>query len=178
MAGHFKRAKAAHKKSSQIQVGGHIGTLSLLENGSPPYELRIDTEGLWFHEGVEIVRDDIRNYFSQHLVRDEDGAYFVHAGADWCPVVVEDTPFVVLRVTRDSGGKLSMLLSDGVKEPLAAETIEFRESNVPYCRARDGLEARFSRPAYYQLAEFIEYSEETDKFQITVDGRTITLEVA
>ena len=90
-------------------------------------------------------------------------------------VVVEDVPFVVARITKEQGGGFLLLLNDGAEEPLDAETIRFRKANVPYCRVRDGLEARLSRAAYYQLAEFIDYSEETGEFQIIVEGRTVVL---
>jgi len=164
------------KKSSAVEVGGHVGSLRLLENGAPRYELRIDREGRWFHEGVEIVRDDIRSHFSQHLARNKDGGYVVRIGNDECPVVVEDAPFVVSRVVKEPNGGFSLLLSDCGAEPLDVKTLEFKESNIPYCRVRNGLEARFSRPAYYQLAEFIEYNEETDRFEIVVSGHTVTLD--
>ncbi len=164
------------KQSRAVEVGGHIGSLYLLENGSPRYELRIDRDGRWFHEGIEIVREDIRSYFSRYLVRSDDGGYAVRIGRDECPVVVEDVPFIVSRVTSASDGGLSLLLSDGTSERLDAETIKISESNAPYCGVRNGLEARFSRAAYYQLAEFIEYNEKTGEYRIVVNGQAITLD--
>jgi len=47
---------------------------------------------------------------------------------------------------------------------------------VPYCRVRADLEARFSRAAYYQLAEFIEYDEQADKFHLVLDGKRVELD--
>jgi hypothetical protein len=164
------------KGSKQVKVGGSIGEIHLLEDGAPPYELRIDSEGRWFHEGVEIIREEIRTLFSRHLVRHEDGSYWVRMENDEAPVVVEDVPFVVVRVTRGQHGGFTLLLSDGTSEALDARTIVFRDSNVPYCRVRAGLEARFSRPAYYQLAEFIEYDEESDTYRLVLDGETVRLE--
>lgn len=163
-------------ESSAVEVGGHVGSLHLLENGAAAHELRIDREGRWFHEGIEIVRNDIRSLFSQHLVRDEDGNYVVRIGRDECSVIVEDAPFVVVRVAEESRGTLTLLLNDGGTEPLDARTIEFRSGNVPYCRVRVDLEARFSRAAYYQLAEFIEYDEQADKFHLVLDGKRVELD--
>ena len=157
-------------------MGGHVGSLRLLKDGAHAYELRIDRDGTWFHEGVEIVRKDIRNYFSRHLVRNGDGGYLVRIGGDECPVIAEDAPFVVIRIERDSCDGLGMLLNDGAAEPLDLQTLEIRDSNVPYCRVRTDLEARFSRPAYYQLVEFIEYDEEADRFYISLNGKTIEIE--
>jgi len=164
------------KGSKKVEVGGNIGEIYLLDDGAPPYELRIDREGRWFHEGVEIVREEIRNLFSQHLVRLEDGSYRVRMEEDEAPVVVEDAPFVICRVSKHPRGGLSLLLNDGTSEPLDARTIEFRSSNVPYCIVRSGLEARFSRPAYYQLAEFIECDERSGTYRLMVDGEAVDLE--
>ena len=158
-----------------IDVGGHVGSLHLLKAGAPRYELRIDREGRWFHEGVEIVREDIRNYFSRHLIRNEDGGYAVRTDDDECPVVVEDVPFVVVRVEGSPSDGLSILLNDGGRVPLEPRTIEFRHCNIPYCRVRGGLEARFSRPAYYQLGDFIEYDEATDRFRLVFEDEIIEL---
>ena len=77
------------EKSDAVDVGGHVGSLRLLRNLAPAYELRIDRDGTWFHEGVEIVRKDISDYFSKNLVR-KGGGYVVRIGGDECPVIVED----------------------------------------------------------------------------------------
>jgi hypothetical protein len=165
-------------KSNQIEIGGHVGSFHMLAGDSSRYELRIDREGRWFHEGIEIVREDIRNYFSRHLVQDEDGGYSIRIGQDECPVIVEDAPFIVARVTEDPGGTLTLLLNDGYEAKLDPNTLEFRCSNVPYCCIRDGLRARFSRPAYYQLARFIKYDEERDQFHLVFDGTIRDLNIA
>ena len=164
------------KKSHSIDVGGHIGSIRLLDDGAPAYELRIDKEGKWFHEGVEIIREDIRDHFSRHLVLCEDGSYCVRIGNDECPVIVEDVPFVVVRATKEAGGGLTLVLNDGHKEPLIAGTIRFGPSNIPYCRVLNGMEARFSRPAYYQLAELIEYDESKDKYLLVINNEAFELE--
>ena len=165
------------KRSRQVEVGGSIGEIHLLEEQSPRYELRIDREGRWFHEGVEIVREEIRNLFSHHLVRCADGTYCVRMEGDEARVIVDDVPFLIVRVTKNPDCGLTLVLNDGALESLDARTIVFRNSNVPYCRVRGGLEARFSRPAYYQLAEFIEYDERSDRFRLVLDGEAVELEI-
>ena len=162
-------------KSDTVDVGGHVGSLRLLRNLAPAYELRIDRDGTWFHEGVEIVRKDISDYFSRHLVRKGDG-YVVRIGGDECPVIVEDAPFVVVRIEKDCGNGFTLLLNDGSAELLDPQTLEIRDSNIPYCIVRANMEARLSRPAYYQLVEFIDYDEEADRFYLSFDGKTIEIE--
>ncbi|MBI5116935.1 DUF1285 domain-containing protein [Candidatus Poribacteria bacterium] len=159
----------------EIEFEGPIGTIHLLEGGAARYELRIDAEGRWFHEGVEIVRDDIRVLFSRSLVRRKNGEYYVEIANDEFPVIVEDVPLIVARVTRNPKGDLMLLLNDGAAERLEARTIIFRD-NVPYCDVRSNIEARFSRPAYYQLAQFIEYDEKEKKYYLMADGKTVYLD--
>lgn len=160
------------KQSYSFDVGGELGSIRLIRDDVPRYELRVDREGRWFHEGVEIVREDIRNLFSRNLFRCEEGRYCVRIGRDEFPVTVEDAPFLVMRVIpedftsarREKPRRLFLLLNDGAEEPLDPKTLMFRESNIPYCLVRDKLEARFSRPAYYQLAKYIEYEPTGDKY--------------
>ncbi len=164
------------EKSDAVDVGGHVGSLRLLRNLAPAYELRIDGDGTWFHEGVEIVRKDISDYFSKHLVRKDGGDYVVRIGGDECPVIVENAPFVVVRIEKDCGNGFTLLLNDGSTELLDPQTLEIRDSNIPYCIVRANMEARLSRPAYYQLVEFIDYDEEADRFYLSFDGKTIEIE--
>jgi hypothetical protein len=160
-----RRSSRAH------EVGGHIGQLYLLSGTGSPYELRIDPEGRWFHGGVEIVRRNIMQLFSRGLRRGKDGKYYVRLGRDEAPVIVEDAPFVVLRVEEQSPGKLRLLLSDGSDEILQPRTLVFRDDNIPYCLVRKNLEAKFSRQAYYQLAKYIEHDEASGSYYFHV-GRS------
>ena len=165
--------------AGSIDVGGHVGNLHFLKDGAPRYELRIDREGRWFHEGIEIAREDIRNYFSRNLVRDDNGGYRIRIGDDECAVIVEDAPFVVVRVEASPEiKKLSLLLNDGGRVSLEPLTLEFNRSHIPYCRVRGGLEARFSRPAYYQLSEFIERDEKNNRFRLVFNGEVVELDTA
>ncbi len=156
--------------SKDFDVGGHIGKLHLLNASVGPYELRIDGEGRWFHGGIEIVRKDIVRLFSAGLKRLDNGSYVVTVGNDEAPIVVEDAPFVALRVEAHAGG-LRLLLSDDSRETLLVETITFRDGNIPYCLVRGNLEAKFSRQAYYQLAQFIEYDEKHGSYYLSIGGK-------
>jgi len=166
------------ESSHQVEIGGHVGSIRVLDEVASPYELRIDRDGKWFHEGVEIIHKEIRNLFSRNLGRNKDGGYCVRIDSDECPVIVEDAPLVVIRVTpaQDDDG-LVLLMNDGGEERLDAQTIVFNSSNIPYCRVRGDLEARFSRQAYYQLAEFIEYDEEVDKYWLVLDNERVKLKI-
>ena len=49
-----------------------------------------------------------------------------------------------------------IFLSDDSQEELSPETLHVGSENILYCRVKQGVfPARFTRAAYYQLAEFI-----------------------
>ena len=58
-----------------------------------------------------------------------------------------------------------------VPEHLDPATLWVGRRNVLYCRIREGrFPARFSRPAYYQIAEWIRENEETGEFYMELEG--------
>ncbi len=145
----------------------------MIENDIPPCSILIDKEGRWFHKGLEMIRRDIIQLFYRNMLKDSKGRYIVAMAGEQCYVDVEDTPFVVWRTVNAAdrnGTRFTLVLSDDSKEDLDPETLEVGEKNVLYCKVRNGdFPARFSRPAYYQLAEYIE--EENGDFLLPVNGR-------
>jgi hypothetical protein len=121
----------------------------------PPCLIFIDKEGRWFHKGLEMVRREIIQLFYQHMEMDSRGRYIIHLASQKCYVDVEDTAFVVYRVTlerREQGHERFLVwLSDHTQETLNLDTLYVGKENVLYCRAKDGrFPARFRRAAYYQ----------------------------
>jgi hypothetical protein len=135
--------------------------------------LVIDAEGQWRHEGQRITHERTLKLFYSVLDIDEQGRYFVQAGPEKAFVRVEDAPYVVtaLRMT-DEG--LRLRLSDESHEILDPATLRFSDENVPYCKVRNQrMEAKFTRTAYYELAEFIE--EKGDGFVLKVGDERFDL---
>ena len=118
---------------------------------------RIDREGAWRHEGVEVTHPGVlRNLYAN--LRAEGEGYHLQAGPWRIPVQVDDTPFVV--VTTGAGShpdSIEAHLSDGSQEPLDVESIALDRHGTPYCRVKGGsFRARLSVAAWLQLAEKIE----------------------
>jgi hypothetical protein len=140
------------------------------------FEIKIDKDGLWYYNGAHMFRKEILNVFFKHLKIDECGRYLIELGAERCYLNVEDTAFIVEAVfkTRNSGHdreQIEVLLSDGSCEILEMNSLQKGKNNVPYCRIKEGkFTARFSRKSYYQLAEFIEQSEDGSGFFIDLNG--------
>jgi len=122
----------------------------------PPCQILIDKEGRMFHQGREMTHQGINRLLLSGLRRDEDGRYVIELDGQRCWVEVEDAPIVVLKVNERPGGGLLLSLSDQTQEDLDPASLWVGEHNVMYTAVREGrLPARFSRPAYYQLADRI-----------------------
>ncbi len=147
-----------------------------LTDVTPYCRLRIDKEGRWFHEDREIVHPAIYQFFNRCLRREEGGRYVICTEDQMCAVEVEDAPFVVVRVVHEQSscgqqGDFIIQLNDGTRERLATDSLWVGPHNVLYCKVKSGtFHARFLRPAYYQLAEFVEYEEESGRFYIERGG--------
>jgi hypothetical protein len=140
----------------------------------PPCFIRIDKEGRWYHHGAEMIHRPIIRLFYQNLARDEGGRYIIEWKGERCFVEVEDTPFVVRAIShqQDAAGKerIILALTDDSEEPLAPETLFVGRENVLYCRVRGGtFRARFSRPAYYELARHV--VEKDDRYALVLNGK-------
>lgn len=136
---------------------------------SPFLRLFISKEGKWFQNGAEIVHPGIYRHFISLLQKSPDGRYYVSMGREVCTVEVEDAPFVVLSVQEDQDQSLQIELNDGSLEQFHPDRFWIGKENIPYCMVRDrAFHARFSRPAYYQLARYI--MSEREEFFFVIGG--------
>ncbi len=142
----------------------------------PLCQIRIDKEGVWYYKGSEMFRKEIVNFFYQNLRQDKTGNYLIELENDRCYLEVEDTAFVVRSVRQalsEKDGKkvFYLLLSDDTIDLLDPATLRIGKESVLYCTIKDHrFEARFLRPAYYQLAGEIEYDEDRDKYFFPLNG--------
>ena len=120
----------------------------------------------------EIIHPEIYRLFTGMLEKTADGAYRVRFGGEVCRVEVEDAPFVVKFVDEEAEGRIVIQLNDGSREPLDPESFWIGGANVPYCKVKGGeFHARFSRPAYYQVARYIISGEDENAFFLLIDGK-------
>lgn len=133
--------------------------------------IKIDRNGVWFYNGMEMTRKDIVKLFYDHLKRDESGKYIIELGDDRSVIEVEDVPYVVKAVYKKDT-YMEIVLNDSTSEKLDPSSLCVGRENVLYCTVRDEkFEARFSRAAYYQIAEFIEYKDDNSSFYIPLNNR-------
>jgi hypothetical protein len=131
------------------------------------YILKIDKEGNWFYNDLPIINKNIYRFFNQHIEKDKYGGYVLRIGPETCPLVVEDTPYVVVDVDQESFGAgkeeiFKIRLNDESEEALDLSTFYIGKNHVPYCRVKNGeFPARFLRSPYYRLAQHIRQEGET-----------------
>jgi len=134
--------------------------------------IKIDKNGVWFYNGNEMFRMDIVKLFYEHLKRKESGEYFIELGDDRSVIEVDDVPYVVKAVYK-MDTYMEIVLNDATSEWLDPSSLRVGRENVLYCSVRDGtFDARFSRAAYYQIAEFIEYEKDRDAFYVPLNDST------
>ncbi len=139
----------------------------------PPCLIYIDKEGNWYHKGAPMIHKGFVELFYENMTLDDQGRYIIEMDGQRCYVDVEDTAYVVKGVTyfkEESGERFILHLSDNSQEELDPETLYIGEGDVLYCMVkRRAFPARFTRPAYYQLAEFI--VEKHGDFFLPLNGK-------
>ena len=141
----------------------------------PPCLIFIDKEGRWYHKGAEMIHREFIHLFYQNMTLDSEGRYVIQWDGARCYVDVEDTAFVVTRVSLEPGStsqsnRFLINLSDSTQETLAPDTLWVGKDHVLYCRVKsNAFPARFNRAAYYQLTEYIE--EDNGFYFLPLNGR-------
>jgi len=136
---------------------------------STDIQMEIRADGAWWHEGSRIKRQRLVKLFSRILRKDEDGHIYLVTPYEKVIVHVEDAPFVAVRVDRvgvpgrDQILAFTTNLGDVVTAdmdlPLRIETDPETLEPSPYVMVRGGLEAKLSRPVFYELADMAEAYE-------------------
>lgn len=128
--------------------------------------MEIRKDGSWWHEGRPIRRERLVKLFSRILRRDEDGEIYLVTPYEKVVVHVDDAPFLAVRVDRvgEAGPAQSLAFTTnlgdvtvaGPEVELRVETDPQSQEPAPYVRVRGRLEAKITRPVFYELAEMAE----------------------
>ena len=153
--------------------------MSAQEPNAPPASesklprLRIDVDGAWYDDDVEITHAGILANLRSTLKRDAQG-YFIQTRVR-IPVEIEDVPFVVSRIER-RGNTLHAFLNDSTETDIDPATLRVGRDDVPYCAVKNGtFEARLSRAAAFQMLALAEYDETTGRGALRLGGREYPL---
>ncbi|HSV30017.1 MAG TPA: DUF1285 domain-containing protein [Candidatus Omnitrophota bacterium] len=122
--------------------------------------IRIDRSGRWFYHGSPIPRKEMVCLFASLMERRDDGSYWLVTPDEKGRIEVDDVPFIAVEMfTCGCGRELVVSFRTNVDECVTVDdehplrVVECPETGelLPYVMVRDGLEARLSRPVYYEL---------------------------
>ena len=118
-------------------------------------DMRIASDGTWFHQGGEIKRPAMIRAFSSLLRRDPEGQYWLVTPQQKLSIIVDDAPFIAVELQSEGEGperNLAFRLnSDDLVFADADHAIEMR-GGMLYVHVRGGMYAKLARPVYYELA--------------------------
>jgi hypothetical protein len=135
----------------------------LHKSAAQTFDIRIDADGRWYHEGDEIRRPALVKLFASVLMRDGDGGFWLVTPGEKGRIQVDDAPFIVSQMVIGTSGdnreaeitfrtNLDDAVVLGPDNPMVMQQVAGRGEAVPYIEIRDGLMAKLSRPVYYELA--------------------------
>ena len=159
----------------EAAVEGQPG-LPPVERWNPPYcgdsEMRIASDGTWFHQGSVVTRPALVRLFSTILRKDDEGFMLV-TPVEKLSIQVEDAPFTAVRVDRDGEAlRFTTNVGDeveaGPENPIRVQMDAATGEPRPYVHVRRGLEALILRPVFYELAEMAEPHETPDGARMCV----------
>ena len=140
------------------------------ECGDMPFLIKRD--GTWLFRGSPIGRKELVCLFSSVLTRDAAGDYYLETPVERGRIQVEDTPWIAVEMDwkRCGSGRnqclsfrtnVDQVVTAGPDHPLRIAHNALTCEPTPYIAIRDGqsshkLEARISRPVYYELVAIAE----------------------
>lgn len=125
-------------------------------------DIRIDRDGSWFYHGSPIARKELVRYFAALLTRDGEGGYWLESPYEKGRISVEDVAFLAVELTVEGRGRGQKLIFRtnidenviaGPDHPIRVAEDSDTGEPTPYVMVRDGLEARLTRPVFYELVE-------------------------
>ena len=148
-----------------IAPEGESGKLPPVHLWNPTHcgdiQMEIRKDGSWWHEGARIGRERLVKLFSRILRKDDDGEIYLVTPYEKVIVRVEDAPFLAVRVDRAGEPGPEQVLAfttnlgdvtlAGPDMALRIETDPETSEPAPYVLVRDRLEAKLTRPAFYEL---------------------------
>ena len=147
-----------------------------VQEWDPPYcgdmDLRIDRNGVWWHEGREMTRPSLVRLFSRILRKEGDG-YFLVSPLEKIGIQVDVAPILItdVDVLERSTGQLIQfttqfgeLLTLNAENPLRVAVDAVTQEPTPYVHVRQGLEGLLHRNVFYRLV--------AHAVEAQVDGRS------
>ena len=129
------------------------------------FDIRIGRDGTWYYHGSPIGRKPLVRLFASVLRREDDGSFWLVTPVERGRIIVDDAPFTAVELTVTGTGTQQVLrfrtnLDDEVvvdaAHPLRVAADAESGEPSPYILVRDGLEARLTRPVFFELVALAE----------------------
>ena len=126
------------------------------------YDIRIASNGDWYHEGTKIQRIEIVKLFASVLNKRDDNKYWLITPKEEGVIKVDDAPFVITKMDYSGNIKtgncwFTTNLGDKVllskKNPLRLE-FDDKKTPRPYIYLFRGMEALILRQVYYEIVKY------------------------
>ena len=139
-------------------------------------EMRIASDGRWYHQGGEITRPAMVRAFASLLACDPDGRHWLITPVQKLAIEVEDAAFIATDVRADGDSLAFRLNTDDLV--IAGPDHRLRASGdidapAVYLSVRHGTEARLNRSTWAQLAEIALSASETRPDGISVSSQGV-----
>ena len=126
------------------------------------YDIRIASNGDWYHEGTKIQRIELVKLFASVLNKRDDNKYWLTTPKEEGVIKVDDAPFVITKMDY-SGEKetancwFTTNLEDKIllskNNPLRLE-FDDKKNPRPYVYLFRGMEALILRQVYYEIVKY------------------------
>lgn len=133
--------------------------------GETHFDIRIASDGTWYHEGAPIRRLAIARLFATVMKRDDAGDYWLVTPAERGRIAVDDAPFVAVELMVAGEGRdrclrfrtnLDQEVDVGEDHPIRVVHDPATGEPRPYVAMGNSLEALIARSVYYQLVDVAE----------------------
>lgn len=115
-------------------------------------DIRIDANGVWFHEGEPILRDKLVRLFAS-ILWCEHGQHFLVTPAEKLAITVEDAPYVMQQMEHVDDAWVAITNTHEqviIGESHPVELRQYQGQWVPYVNIRYDLWGRVNRSIYFQ----------------------------
>jgi len=141
-------------------------------------DIRIASDGTWYHEGRAFQRESLTRLFAS-VLRKEGDQYYLLTPAEKLSIRVDDAPFVAatLQILEQDGNQALVFttnLGDKIvadnQHPIRVEIDTNSGEPRPYIHFRDGLEALISRSAFFELANLAEVRQQDGRSYLNISS--------
>ena len=142
-------------------------------------DIRIASDGTWHHEGRPFQRESLVKLFASVLRREADGHYYLLTPAEKMRIIVDDAPFVAVRVDQiNEQEKQALLFTTNLGDQVIADVDHpiWVEQNPqtgeprPYLQCRDNLHALIARAPFMELVTLADSYQRNNKTYLAVES--------